>query len=311
MLHILVLGSAAGGGVPQWNCNCDICEAARAGNGVTPRTQSSLAISANGADWFLLNASPDLREQIAANRALQPRKGNGKRHSPIAGAVLTNGDVDHVAGLLNLRESYPLAVYATPRVHAVLKANAIFNVLNPAMVERRELTLDGHATLATKDGAAFGLTVEPFSVPGKVALWLEDAKAGANFGTTAEDTVALKVTDDATGATFFYVPACAEMTPDLRRRLQGAALVFFDGTLWRDDEMVRAGLGQKTGQRMGHMSMSGPAGSIAAFDGLGVKRRIYIHINNTNPALRDSSDERKAAEAAGWEISYDGMELTL
>jgi pyrroloquinoline quinone biosynthesis protein B len=311
MLHILVLGSAAGGGVPQWNCNCDICEAARAGNGVDARTQSSLAISANGADWFLLNASPDLRAQIAANRALQPQRGNGKRHSPIVGAVLTNGDVDHVAGLLNLRESYPLAVYATPRVHAVLRANAIFNVLNPTLVDRRELGLGRAAPLATRDGVPVGLTVEPFAVPGKVALWLEDSSKGANFGTTAEDTVALRVRCDTSGSEFFYVPACAEMTPELAARLKGAALVFFDGTLWRDDEMIRAGLGQKTGQRMGHISMSGPAGSMAAFDALDVKRRIYIHINNTNPALKSGSPERKAAEAAGWELSYDGMELTL
>lgn len=308
MLHILVLGSAAGGGVPQWNCNCANCNSARAGNGVLPRTQSSLAISANGADWFLLNASPDLREQIAANPPLQPK--NGRRHSPIAGAVLTNGDVDHVAGLLSLRESYPLAVYATPRVHSVLRANAIFNVLNPAYVDRREMTLDRTTALATQSGTAFGLTVEPFAVPGKVALWLEDAKA-ANFGSTAEDTVALKVTDTATGAAFFYMPACAEVTPDIARRIKGAPLIFFDGTLWRDDEMIQAGVGTKTGQRMGHTSMSGPGGSLAAFKNLDVKRRIYIHINNTNPALHEDSAERKAAEAAGWEISYDGMELTL
>lgn len=308
MLHILVLGSAAGGGVPQWNCNCANCHSARAGNGVAPRTQSSIAVSANGADWFLFNASPDLREQIAANPALQPRE--GRRHSPIVGAVLTNGDVDHVAGLLSLRESQPLAVYATPRVHAVLRANAIFNVLNPAFVERRALRLDTQTALTTRPGTPFGVTVEPFAVPGKVALWLEDA-AAANFGSTAEDTVALKVTDAGTGASFFYMPACAEVTPEIARRVNGAPLIFFDGTLWQDDEMAAAGVGTKTGQRMGHISMSGPAGSIAAFRDLGVKRRVYIHINNTNPALHDDSRERREAEAAGWEISYDGMELTL
>ena len=162
----------------------------------------------------MLNASPDLREQIAANRPLQPRSGNGRRHSPIVGAVLTNGDVDHVAGLLSLRESYPLAVYATRRVHAVLRANAIFNVLNPTLVARRELELDRPTSLASPEGAPFGLTIEPFAVPGKVALWLEDANRGANFGTVEEDTVALEVR--AGGRTrFFYVPGCAEMTPAL------------------------------------------------------------------------------------------------
>ena len=239
------------------------------------------------------------------------RSGNGRRHSPIVGAVLTNGDVDHVAGLLSLRESYPLAVYATRRVHAVLRANAIFNVLNPTLVARRELELDRPTSLASPEGAPFGLTIEPFAVPGKVALWLEDASAGANFGSTAEDTVALKVTDGATGGSFFYMPGCAQLTPEVARRIRGAKLVFFDGTLWRDDEMILSGTGAKTGQRMGHISMSGPDGSMAAFEGLGVQRRIYIHINNTNPALRADSAQRKAAEAAGWEIAYDGMELKL
>ncbi|HYB09096.1 MAG TPA: MBL fold metallo-hydrolase, partial [Alphaproteobacteria bacterium] len=155
-MRILVLGSAAGGGFPQWNCHCDNCRRARAGDpAARPRTQSSLAVSANGVRWFLLNASPDLREQITTNPLLHPR--SGVRHSPIAGVVMTNGDVDHVAGLLSLREGQPLAVYATARVQALLRNNSIFNVLNPDRVTRLELHLNEPETLCESDGSPSGL----------------------------------------------------------------------------------------------------------------------------------------------------------
>lgn len=309
MLQILVLGSAAGGGSPQWNCNCGVCRRVRAGEpGTRPRTQSSLAVSAGDGNWFLLNASPDLRQQISDNRQLHPRQ--GRRDSPIAGAVLTNGDVDHIAGLLTLRESQPLALYATKRVHDVLAKNNVFNVLNPEFVDRREIVLDRALELATPEGRPSGLEIEAFAVPGKVALYLEDPDA-ANFGSTAEDTIALKVRSTESGDYFFYIPGCAAMPDELAARLEGAPLVFFDGTLWQDDEMVANGLGVKTGERMGHMSNSGPDGTIAAFAPLGVQRKIFIHINNTNPILLDDSPERREAEAAGWEVSFDGMEVEL
>ena len=310
MLRIIVLGAAAGGGFPQWNCNLENSRRARAGDpAARPRSQSSLAVSADGERWFLLNASPDLRHQINSIARLHPSA--GLRHSPIAGAVLTNADVDHVAGLLTLRESQPLVIYATSRVHGVLKSNSIFGVLNPAFVERRSFALDEPVELQTPGGGPSGVVVEPFAVPGKVALWLEDAEAGENFGTVAEDTVALELSDRGGGSRFFYVPGCAGMTPALAERLAGAPLVFFDGTLWRDDEMIAAGVGVKTGLRMGHMSMSGPDGTIAAFRGLDVGRRIFIHINNSNPALLDDSPERAEIDAAGWEVAYDGMEVEL
>ena len=309
-MRVLVLGAAAGGGFPQWNCRCENCRRSREGDpAAAARTQSSVAVSADGERWVLLNASPDLRQQLAATPALQPR--HGPRDSAVAGVVLSNADVDHVAGLLSLRESARFFVCGTARVQALLRANSIFNVLNPALVERRELALGGAQALADCDGVPTGLSLEAYVVPGKVALYAEDAAAGPNYGTAAGDTVGIAVRESESGATFHYLPGCAAMPPELAARLKGAALVFFDGTLWRDDEMIAAGLGGKTGRRMGHMSVSGPDGTIAAFADLGVKRKVFIHINNSNPMIIAGTPERAAAEAAGWEIAYDGMELSL
>ena len=310
MLRILVLGSAAGGGFPQWNSNSDACNRARRGDPrARARTQSSLAVSADGEHWFLLNASPDLRQQINDNPALHPR--HGARHSPLAGVILTNGDVDHVTGLLSLRESTPLMLYGSERVMGALAANSIFNVLNPDYVTRHTIELGVPFRPQAPDGAPSALEIEAFAVPGKVALYLEDAGAGDNFGTRAGDTLGLALRDTATGRHFFYVPGCAAMADDLAARLAGAPLVLFDGTLFENDEMVARGEGVKTGQRMGHMSMSGGSGVIAAFDSLAVERRIFIHINNTNPVLLDDSPERAAVAAAGWEVAFDGMEIEL
>lgn len=307
-MRILVLGAAAGGGFPQWNCNCENCRRARAGDpAASPRTQSSLALSANGERWALLNASPDLRQQIAANAALHPK--DGARHSPIAAAVLTSGDIDHVAGLLTMRESQPFSLYATGRVHAALAANSIFNALGAA-VARRTLALDRAEDLLDREGRLLDLRVTPFAVPGKVALYLEDPAAGPDFGTRPEDTIGLEI-GDGSGGRIYYLPACAGFPPALARRIEGARALFFDGTLWRDDEMTAAGLGGKSGRRMGHMSMAGEGGAIAAFRSLAIGRKIFVHINNTNPVLLDDSAERAEAEAAGWEIAFDGMEIDL
>ncbi|MEQ8659304.1 MAG: pyrroloquinoline quinone biosynthesis protein PqqB [Gammaproteobacteria bacterium] len=308
-MHVRVLGSAAGGGYPQWNCNHPNSARARALDPAAPRrTQSSIAVSADGEDWILFNASPDLRQQINDNDILHPRE--GLRDSPIKAVVLTNADVDHVAGLLNLRESQPLVVYGTQRVLSVLAANPIFNVLNPEFVTRLPLALETPCVIARPDGTPSGITVTPFAVPGKVALWLEDAGAGENFGTVAEDTIALEVADDS-GARFFYMPACARMTDALAARIRRAALVFFDGTLWRDDEMIRDGVGVKTGARMGHMSVSGEEGTIAALAGLDIARKVFIHINTTNPILIADTPQRQVVEEAGWEVSFDGMALVI
>jgi pyrroloquinoline quinone biosynthesis protein B len=309
-MHIKVLGSAAGGGFPQWNCNCRNCAAVRAGTpGFRARTQSSLAVSRDGINWALLNASPDLRQQINDNRELQPDLKAGLRHSPIKAAVLTNGDVDHIIGLINLREAQPFAIYASKRILDVLAANSVFQVLADPLVPRNEITLDQPFNLAG-GGVDLGLTVEAFAVPGKVALYLEDKSSG-DYGGREGDTIGLKISDPAEKKSFFYIPGCAAVDERLATRLKGAPVVFFDGTLFTDDEMIEQGLLNKTGARMGHISMSGDAGSITAFSKLGVGRLIYVHINNSNPVLDENSPARKAIDCAGWEVGYDGMEVRL
>jgi pyrroloquinoline quinone biosynthesis protein B len=308
-MRIVVLGGAAGGGFPQWNCACPNCVRARSADvAAKPRTQCSLAVSANGQDWLLLNASPDLREQIAAHRVLHPR--HDGRDSPIKATLLTGGDVDAVAGLLHLRESQALSLYASARVLALIEANPIFRVLDPAFVARREIAIGRRESITDFSGRPLGLTVEAFPVPGKIALYAEDTCA-AGFGSAPGDAIGLAVTDAANGAGFHFVPACAALSADLLARLRDSRLLFFDGTLWTDDEMIRLGLGTKTGRRMGHLSVSGTDGSVAGLAPLGIARKVFVHVNNSNPILLDDSPERASLARAGWEVAHDGMEIAL
>jgi pyrroloquinoline quinone biosynthesis protein B len=308
-LSIRVLGAAAGGGFPQWNADNQASRRARAGDPAARRaSQCSLAVSADRRRWALLNASPDLRQQIEATPELHPR--SGLRDSPIRAVILTNGDVDAIAGLLSLRERQPLSIYATARVLAILTANPIFEVLARDLVERHRLILEEPTPLRERGGAPLGLVVEAFSVPGKVALYLEAQEPALDTRRMGEETIGLKVSDEA-GRGFFFIPGCAAVTPELSLRVKGAELVFFDGTLWRDDEMIREGSGEKTGGRMGHISASGPEGAIAAFAALGVRRKVFIHVNNSNPLLLADAPERAEAAGAGWEVAFDGMEVTL
>jgi pyrroloquinoline quinone biosynthesis protein B len=311
MLRVVVLGAAAGGGVPQWNCGCAMCRAARGDQPELQSTQASIAISADGEHWFLVNASPDLRQQITMTPQLHPRAGR-LRHSPIAGVILTNSEVDAVAGLLSLREGWPFTIYAHPRVLAILKDNSIFNVLNPNNVRRQPIAIDAAFEPALPNGTKSGIEVLPFAVAGKGAWYLEgQAHPAGGDDSGAGDTLGLRIADRATGKYFYFLAACAQATPELKSRIKGAPLVFFDGTVWRDDELIAAGLGSKTGQGMGHISMSGENGAIAALAGLDIAQKVFLHINNSNPVLLPESQERAIAEGAGWQIPADGTEIVL
>ncbi len=309
-MRIIVLGAAAGGGFPQWNCNTEHCRLTRGDSArAFSRTQSSVAVTADGKNFALLNCSPDLRQQINQTEPLHPRE--GLRSSPIKAVVLTNGDVDHIAGLLTMRESEPFRLYASDRVQAILADNPIFNVLNPDYVKRDTFELSSPFKVTDAAGVPLGLEIEPFAVPGKVALFMEDQSRGVNFGTREGDTIGLHVRSLHGNAAFHYIPGCAGLPDDLKRRLDGADLVLFDGTLFRDDEMITAGVGHKTGARMGHISMDGEDGSLAAFRDVAAERKVYIHINNTNPVLIEDSPERRIVEDAGWQVSYDGQVIDL
>ena len=265
-----------------------------------------MAVSADGRAWFLLNAAPDLRQQIEASPVLHAT--GLRRGSPIAGVVLTGGDVDAIAGLLVLREGHRFTLYAAAPVLDVLDANPIFEVLARDVVRRRPVPLGTPFALHDATGAQTGLSATLFAVPGKVPLYLERAGAAPPV---VEDgtTVGVAISDGR--RTLFFIPGCAAMTESLARRLCGADLVCFDATLWRDDEMIHQGIGSKTGQRMGHMSLTGPGGTLAAFAPLGVRRKILLHINNSNPILLDDSPEHAEVQAQGWEVAEDGMRLTL
>jgi pyrroloquinoline quinone biosynthesis protein B len=298
-LTAIVLGSAAGGGFPQWNCRCPVCSLAWAGDSrVRPRTQASLAVTADGENWLLINASPDLREQLRQSRALHPRAGT--RGSPIKAVLLTGAEIDQVAGLLSLREREPFTVCATAATHAALAENSIFTALAPDVVTRK----------ASVPGASLafpgGLEAQLFTVPGKVPLYLE----GADPDTASETAANVGVELSNGSARMAFIPGAAAVTAAMMERIARADVVFFDGTLFRDDEMIATGTGTKTGRRMGHMPIDGVDGSLAALDGISA-RRIYVHINNTNPILVDGSPERAYVEGKGWEIAEDGMEIVL
>lgn len=295
----ILIGTAAGGGVPQWNCRCRICDLAWRGDSrVRPRTQSSLAATGDGESWTLFNASPDLGAQIRATPALWPRRDG--RHSPIGAVVLTNADIDHVGGLLTLRERHGFRLFALEPVHAAVAANPIFQALDRDLVERA----------AVEAGRAFaptpGLLVRLLPAPGKPPLYLEgsDPAIGDESGETAGALISTATTRLA------YVPGCAAISASLRTEIAAADVVLFDGTFYTDDEMLAAGLGAKTARRMGHVPIAGPGGSMEAIGSLKM-RRFYTHLNNTNPALLAGSSEEAAIKAAGWEIAHDGMEVAL
>lgn len=295
-MKFLILGASAGGGLPQWNCGCCNCEDAR--NGIIPPSgQSSLAVSQNGSRWSIINASPDIRQQMLNHPQMHPRS---VRDTPVASVLLTNGDIDHIAGLLSLREQTPFTLLATGEILDILAANQIFDALNPEKVKRQSVGLGRDFNLLPD------LSAQLFSVPGKVPLFLEGAAVSTDL--IGEQTVGVRLA--AAGKVAYYVPGCADVTEAVLARLSDADHIFFDGTLWDDDEMIRTGTGVKTGRRMGHIPISGRNGSIARLAGLKATK-TFIHINNTNPILQPGSPERALVEQSGWTIGQDGQEFSL
>jgi pyrroloquinoline quinone biosynthesis protein B len=298
-LRALVLGAAAGGGLPQWNCGCANCTEARKPDGLTrPQSQSSIAVSAGGEYWAILNASPDIRDQLAANPVLHPRKLRDNRAPSV---LCTNGDVDHIAGLLVLREKQAFTLYATEEILSIIRTNPLFGVLDRAFVTLSVVFPNVPVEILP------GVTAEIFPVPGKVPLYLEGDTVAV--GEEGGNTVGVAIR--ANGKILHYVPGCARMTNSLAARFVGSDAVFFDGTVFTDDEMITTGAGQKTGKRMGHMAMMGEGGSIEAFARIDCNKKIYIHINNTNPVWNPHSQARRTVEAAGWQVAHDGMEVVL
>jgi pyrroloquinoline quinone biosynthesis protein B len=306
---IRVLGSAAGGGFPQWNCGCPNCAGVRTGSiRALARTQESVAVSADGESWFLLNASPEVRQQIESFPKLYPRT---QRDTPIQGIVLTNGDLDHCLGLLSLRESQPLALYATARVRSgFTEGNVLYRTL-----ERFDGQVTWHALelgepgpelpLLLQGGAPSGLTLRAFAAPGKAALHLDQSKPEPG------DNIGLLIHDARSGKTLAYVPAAGATSGAVTSAMTSADAVFFDGTFWSSDELIKLGGSTRRAEDMAHWPIGGSEGSLRFLAGLPASRRVLIHINNTNPMLREDSAERASVHAAAVEVAFDGMELTL
>jgi pyrroloquinoline quinone biosynthesis protein B len=308
---VKVLGSAAGGGFPQWNCGCSNCSALRAGTlRGHARTQTQLAFSLNAADWFLLNASPDLRTQILAAPALAPPQGS--RRSPIVGVFLTSADVDSVAGLLHLRESTPLCIFGAPAVQRILREeNSMFRVLDratPAAQWRDISTLPqmGPAAAGEPSGElSFRYSAVPLrgNYPDYVSCALRSKLAA--------DEASVGLLIEAGGKRLFFAPAVASADDEWKKIAESSDLFFLDGTFWRDDELIRASGSGKTAREIGHLPLSGEGGLLEQFPKRARGRRILIHINNTNPILDEDSPEYRAVREAGWETAHDGMEFTL
>lgn len=308
IMKIVVLGSAAGGGFPQWNCNCRNCHGYRKGTvRAYPRTQSSIAVSGNGSDWLLINASPDILAQIRATTALQPAR--TERDTGIAAVLLMDAQIDHVAGLLMLREGKPLALHCTSSVWSDLNnALPLAPVLShycrlkwsPISVDSPEQTIPIDVPGFTK------INITAFPLKSKAPPYSPhrgNSQQGDNIGILIEDQVS--------GKKAFYTPGLGEIEPHVKTAMRTADCVMVDGTFWTEDEMIRGGFSKKTAAEMGHLPISGPDGMLEHLDTLGKKTKVLIHINNTNPILDEDSDERAILIKHGVDVAFDGMEIVL
>lgn len=305
MIKLFVLGSGAGGGFPQWNCNCPNCRGLRDGTMSTrARTQSSLAVSDGGADWLLVNASPDLRAQLEICPALQP--GRAVRDTAIAAVLIVDAQIDHSTGLMTLREhTKRLPVYCTPSVHSDLTTGyPLLSVLEHYCgVDWHPVDAIGRKAFAIPELP--GLSLEPIPIPGEAPPYSPRRHQPAE-----DDTIGLSFVDRDSGRRVFYAPGLGEFTPAVVAEAERADVVLIDGTLWKDDELAARGAAEKTGVEMGHLAQSGDGGMLDKLAPLAA-RKILIHINNTNPILDESSPERAKLDAAGIEVAYDGMEIEV
>jgi pyrroloquinoline quinone biosynthesis protein B len=304
-MKIRVLGSAAGGGFPQWNCNCPNCVALRDGTfDLRPRTQSSIAVSPDGTDWVLINASPDLLAQIKAFPALQPNR--ALRDTGIKAIILVDAQIDHTTGLLMLREGKRLQIWCTDMVHEDLTTgNPLFNILGHYCgVDRHRLPLERDAsfTIDGIDGVSFAAVPLASKAP-PYSPHRDDPHEGDNIG--------LRITNTRSGRSAFYAPGLGAIEPRVAAALQAADAVLVDGTFWTDDEMIRLGVSKKRARDIGHLPQSGAGGMMEVLAPLQASRKVLIHINNTNPILNEASPERAQLTRAGIEVAHDGMEIEL
>lgn len=302
-MDVLLLGTAAGGGFPQWNCWCPSCRTARTNpQQAHPRTQSSVAISADGARWFLLNASPDVRDQLGHLNGKAP---SGVRAVPIEGVVTTDAELDHTLGIALLREGRALQLYSTTAVRRVLEEDSRILPVTQAFaeVETRDLPLDQPVSLRHRNGEPSRLTALAFAVPGDPPRFARQDLPG--------HTVGLLVKDEATGGCCVFVPGCGALDAAILERLREADLVLFDGTFFTDDEMIRLGISDRRARELGHLPVSGPGGSLEQLSRLPGRHKVYTHINNSNPMLVEGSPERASVERAGLRVGDDGMRFTI
>jgi pyrroloquinoline quinone biosynthesis protein B len=322
-MKVLILGSAAGGGLPQWNCHCENCKDARAGGAaVTPRTQSSIAVSSDGERWVLFNASPDLRIQITTLPI--PRREGGIRGSAVSAVFLTDAELDHTAGLLLLREGRELLLYSTAFVREALLENGFLSTLAAYLdVDWDEVVAGVESELKDRNGNGLGLRVEAFEVAGGAPLYyrrghpstVSSQTLGMISGDSARSasghTIGVKIHSAESNSSVVYVPGAGRADESVLSQLSPKDTLLWDGTFWTDDELVQLGISERRAAEMGHLPISGAGGSLESFREVALGRKVYIHINNTNPILREGSPQRLEVEAAGWEVGYDGMEVEL
>jgi pyrroloquinoline quinone biosynthesis protein B len=304
-VRIKVLGAAAGGGLPQWNCTCANCSAVRNNHpNIQARTQSQLAVTADGDTWFLINASPDLRQQFLNNPEIHPDPTKGLRNTPVAGVILTSADLDHVLGLLLMREFTPVRIYATRPVISILKKNSFFQMLDRLPGQSRWTEIEPGVSFH----AGNNLTCTPIAVSNSLPTYISEEDRAALDSTGATTGLIL---EDSQGARAAYLPALPSVSAPLKQLLSKCSTIFIDGTFWSDDELQKIQPGTPLARSMGHLPISGPEGSLAPLQDLKDTRKIYTHINNTNPILQEQSSQRRAVEDAGWEVACDGLEITL